>query len=978
MGAVDGHTEEARLLEYLKRVTVDLREARSRLRDVEERDREPIAIVGMACRYPGGVSSPEDLWELVRRGGDAIAGFPTDRGWDLERLHGADADGRGASDVSEGGFLYDASHFDAGFFGVSPREALAMDPQQRLLLEVSWEALEHAGIAPDSLRGSHTGVFTGMMYHDYLARLTGSIPADLEAYMGTGGAGSVAPCRGAYVLGLECPAMTLDTACSSSSVALHLACAALRKGECSLALAGGVAVLATPNVFVEFSRQGGLAPDGRCKSFADAADGTGWSEGVGMLLVERLSEALRLKHEVLAVVRGSAVNQDGASNGLTAPNGPSQQRVIHRALSDAALSPAQVDAVEGHGTGTTLGDPIEVQALLATYGQHRPEGRPLWLGSLKSNLGHTQAAAGVGAVIKMVMAMRHGVLPRTLHVDEPSTRVDWSEGEVSLLREEQPWPSTGEPRRAGVSSFGVSGTNAHLILEETSSSRSPRGPAGKSESESGVETPAGMDALAGADGPVGTGTPAGVCEVDEDGALPAMPWVLSGKSPEALRGQAQRLSEHVRGATELELGSVGLALAGKPALEHRAVALGGDREQLLASIEAIARGETVASAVLGEARSRGVVFVFPGQGSQWVGMASSLCERSPVFRNLLADCEQALAPYVDWSLQAVLRGDRDAPGLARVDVVQPALVAVMVSLAGLWRSCGVHPDAVVGHSQGEIAAAHVAGGLSLQDAARVVALRSRALIALAGRGGMASVPMGAEDLDGLLVRASLDVAVAAVNGPSSTVVSGEIGAIERLLELCAAEGVRARRIPVDYVAHSHAVEELREEMLAGCLPIEPRSGDVPFYSTVTGAVLDTAGLDGDYWYRNLRETVLLEPVVRELLARGHNTFVEASPHPVLTVGLQETADAEGEGSKQVTIVGSLRRDEDGWESFSRSLGHAWAGGVQVDWRSVFAAGSCARVGLPTYAFQRERYWLEGEAAGGGGASAAGLASAGHP
>jgi acyl transferase domain-containing protein/acyl carrier protein len=917
---------------------------------------EPIAIVGMSCRYPGGVRSPEEMWELVSAGSDAISGFPSDRGWDLENLFDPDPDSSGSSYVRDGGFVEGAGEFDAGFFGISPREALAMDPQQRLLLEAVWEAFEDAGIPPDTLRGSRTGIFAGPGSQDYGALLRGSVPSDLEGYLGTGSAASVLSGRVAYTFGLEGPAVTVDTACSSSLVALHLACQSLRSGECSMALAGGVTVLSTPGVFVVFSRQRGLALDGRCKSFADGADGTGWGEGVGVVLLERLSDARRLGHEVLAVVRGSAVNQDGASNGLSAPNGPSQQRVIAQALANAGVGAGEVDVVEAHGTGTSLGDPIEAQALLATYGQGREEGRPLWLGSVKSNIGHTQAAAGVAGVIKMVMAMRHGVLPRTLHVGEPSRQVDWSAGAVSLLTEEVPWQVNGRPRRAGVSSFGLSGTNAHVILEDAPApAEIPEG-----DEPQGVESASGI----GVDGVV--------------------PWVVSGRSEGALRGQAGRLLEFVNGDRELEAPDVGLSLATmRVGFERRAVVVGGSREGLLGGLSELARGEGGVGVIEGAVDDGvsgvggGPVFVFPGQGSQWVGMAAELLDSSPPFAEQIRLCGAALAPLVEWSLEDVLRGEGDAVALDRVDVVQPALFAVMVSLARLWQACGVRPGVVMGHSQGEIAAAFVAGGLSLEDAARLVVLRSRALVGLIGRGGMVSVALSVGELEGWLERCE-GVSVAAVNGPGSVVVSGERQALDGLLSELVRAGVRAREIPVGYASHSSMIEEIRGELLDACAGLVPRSGSLPFFSTLAGKVVDTAELDGEYWYRNLRETVGFEGAIRSLLAEGHRAFIEVSPHPVLTVGVQEAADEALDPAEGVLVAGSLRREQGGLERFLTSLGEVWVRGVDVDWARVFEGSGARRVGLPTYAFQRERYWLQGAARGAGDVTSAGLDSADHP
>ncbi|MFC5289949.1 SDR family NAD(P)-dependent oxidoreductase [Actinokineospora guangxiensis] len=913
-----GTGTERKLLDYLKKVTAELRHTKGRLADAESGAGEPVAIVAMACRYPGGVRTPEDLWELVDSGRDAVGGFPANRGWDLDALFDPDPDNPGTSYAREGGFLHDADLFDPAFFGMSPREALAVDPQQRLLLEASWEAFERAGIDPAAVRGSRTGVFAGVMYNDYAARLLGRAPAGFEGYLGNGSSGAVASGRVAYTLGLEGPAVTVDTACSSSLVAVHLAAQSLRRGECTMALAGGVTVMATPSVFVEFSRQRGMSPDGRCKAFSDSTDGTGFAEGLGLLLLERLSDARRNGHPVLALLRGSAINQDGASSALTAPNGPAQSRVLARALADARLRPDQVHAVEAHGTGTTLGDPIEAQALLETYGQDRVE--PLRLGSVKSNLGHTQAAAGVAGIIKMVQAIRHGRLPRTLHVTEPSTRVDWSAGAVRLLIEAEPWPATEEPRRAAVSSFGVSGTNAHAIIEQAPDEEPP--------------------ARAEAAGP------------------PV--WLLSARTPDALRAQAALLHEHAAG---LDPADVARSLAvSRHHFEHRAAAVGPD---LLGAVAALAAGDPAPGLVTGCARaSAQPVFVFPGQGAQWVGMGLDLLE-NPVFAARMAECAAALDPHAEWSLFEVL-GDESA--LARVDVVQPALFAVMVSLAALWRSRGVEPAAVVGHSQGEIAAACVAGALSLEDAARVVALRSRALLELAGQGGMVSVALNETEVRDLIA-AEAALSVAAVNGPSAVVVSGAVDALETLLRRCEDRGVRARRVPVDYASHSAHVELIRERLLRDLAPITPRASAVPFHSTVTGDVLDTTGLDARYWFTNLRETVRLDEVVAGIARRRGRVLVEVSPHPVLVPAMQETAEAVG---GRAAVLGTLRRGEDGPARFLASLAEAHTTGLPVDWTSVVAGRV---VPLPTYPFQRERFWLDPAEQT---AASAGLGAAGHP
>ncbi|QKG19189.1 type I polyketide synthase [Actinomadura verrucosospora] len=949
--------QEDKLRDYLKQVTAKLRRTREHLREMRERDREPIAIVGMGCRYPGGVREPADLWDLVASGRDAISGFPGDRGWDvLEDMSGADSGGDVSSYARQGGFIEDVADFDAGFFGISPREALAMDPQQRLLLEAAWEAFEQAGIAPGSLRGSRTGVFAGATYSGYTA--DGAEGA--EGYLLTGGLTAVISGRVSYTLGLEGPAVTVDTACSSSLVALHLACQALRAGECELALAAGVAVLVTPGAFAEFSRQRGMAADGRCKAFSADADGIGWGEGAGTLLLERLSDARRNGHEVLAVIRGSAVNQDGASNGLAAPNGPSQQRVIRAALENARLAAAEVDAVEAHGTGTTLGDPIEAQALLATYGQGRTADRPLWLGSVKSNIGHTQCAAGMAGVIKMVLALRHEALPPTLHAAEPSPHVDWSAGHVRLLTEQVPWPANGRPRRAGVSAFGVSGTNVHVILEE---------PPGTEDTTSADADDTAVETAGAGPLVLSPGRPA---------------WTVSGRGAAGLAAQAARLRDFVLDRPDLDVDDVGWSLATtRSAFEHRAVVTGAGRDELLSGLAAVAAGEPAAGVVTGIAEEANqVVLVFPGQGTQWVGMGRELAASSPVFAARLAECADALAPFVDWSLQDVLNGADGAPGLETADVVQPALWAVMVSLAAVWEAAGVRPEAVVGHSQGEIAAACVAGILSLPDAARVVALRSKALTVLAGRGGMLSVAEDAGKVRERLAAWGDRLSVAAVNGPAATVVSGEPEALDGLAAACEAESVRTRLLPVDYASHSAQVEAIEQEIHDVLKGIVPGQAKVQMVSAMTGEFLDGPELDASYWYASLRAPVEFDRAIRVLAEAGHQVFIEASPHPVLTSAitgtLEETAQAGGsDGMPPVApiVAGTLRRDDGGPGRLLLSLAEVQVRGVDVDWRAVLPAGR--RVALPTYAFQRQRYWPRLDPAV-GDVSSAGLEAVGHP
>ncbi|MBP2479253.1 acyl transferase domain-containing protein/acyl-CoA synthetase (AMP-forming)/AMP-acid ligase II/thioesterase domain-containing protein/acyl carrier protein [Crossiella equi] len=846
---------------------------------------DPIAIVAMGCRYPGGVTTPEQLWQVLADGVDTITPFPADRGWDLDRLYDPDPTALGRSYTRHGGFLHDAADFDPAPFGISPREALSMDPQQRLSLEVAWEVFERAGIDPMSLRGSQTGVYLGLMYNDYASRMDG-VPLELEGQLGLGSAGSVGSGRISYVFGLHGPTMTVDTACSSSLVAMHLAAQALRAGEATLALAGGATVMATPNSFIAFSRQRGLSPDGRCKSFSATADGTGWAEGVGLVLLERLSDARRNGHPVLAVLRGSAVNSDGDSNGLTAPNGRAQQLVLRSALASAGLRGADVDVVEAHGTGTVLGDPIEARAVQEVYGADRSQ--PLLFGSLKSNLGHTQAAAGIAGVMKVVLAMRHSLLPRTLHVTEPSPHVDWSSGSIELATEARPWPAGDRPRRAGVSSFGIGGTNSHVVLEEAP----PLEPA----------APASLE----------------------------VPLLVSGMDEESLRANACALAERLRDRS-LSTVDVGAALATqRAALPHRALVLPAAREDLVAALHRVSGGAASSTGRLG--------YLFSGQGAQHPDMGAELSARFPVFAEHFVDLTARLGVAEALGTELV----------HRTDITQGALFAFEVALFRLLESWGVHPGLLAGHSVGEIAAAHVAGVFSLADAVTLVSARGRLMASLPEGGAMVSVHASEEEVRHELAGSSDRVSIAAVNGPRSVVLSGAEDTVLAIAGSFAAQGRRTRRLTVSHAFHSPLVEPVLagfREVVAG---LSPQAPEIPLVSGLTGQLATAEELcSPEYWVAHARQPVRFADAVRELTRQGVTALVELGPDAVLTSAARQS---------ETIVLPAARSGGPESRTLLETLARLHTQGFPVEWREVLGAGP--RVDLPTYRFQRSRYWLD--------------------
>ncbi|WP_327028959.1 type I polyketide synthase [Micromonospora sp. NBC_01740] len=905
---------EDKLRDYLRRVTADLADAKQQLAVADERHHEPVAVIGMACRYPGAVTTPEQLWDVVAGEVDATGEFPTDRGWDLEKLYNPDPDAYGTSYTRRGGFIDDPAGFDAPFFNMSPRQALATDPHHRLFLEITWEAFERAGIDPATVRGDRVGIWSGMMYDHYSTQFLGDMPTSVEGTLMVSSVPSVLSGRVAYTFGLEGPAVTLDTACSSSLVALDLAVQALRSGDCPMALAGGVTVMAVPDPFVEFSRQRALATDGRCKAFSDDADGAVWAEGAGVLLLERLSDARRNGRRILSVIRGIAVNQDGTSNGMTAPSGRAQERVIRRALADARLEPAAIDLVEAHGTGTPLGDPIEATAILATYGQNRPADRPLWLGSLKSNIGHSQAAAGVGGLIKLIMAMRHGTMPRTVNVTEPTHHVDWSSGAVELLTEARPWARLDEqPRRAGMSSFGISGTNAHVILEEPTEAQAP--------------APA-----AGHPGPHA--------------------WVISARTPTALRRQARRLHDRVLADAAVRPADIAFSLADTRArFDHRAVVVGRDRAELVDRLAGYVDGRPGAVVPAGVARGQvSTTFLFTGQGGQRPGMGRDLYRAFPVFAAAFDEACAALDPYLERPLREVMWAEPNTAGAAALNqtlYTQPALFVYEVAAFRLLTSLGVRPTRLAGHSVGEIAAAHVAGIWTLADAARLVATRARLMQNLPADGAMVAVAAPAAEVRASLAGMEHLVGIAAINSPGDVVVSGDEQSCLAVQAHWRALGKRTGRLPVSHAFHSPLMEPMLDEFARELKATSFGAAQLP-YETNLGP--ERSWTDPDYWVDQIRQTVGFAPMIELLEAAGTDVYLEVGPLPVLS-GMAGNCLTD----QRAVVTATYRRKQEELEALHGCLAEAFVVGVPVDWAALAADGRA--VDLPTYAFERERYWL---------------------
>jgi len=907
-------------LSPLKQALLAVEEMSSKLAQVERKQTEPIAIIGMGCRFPGGANNPELFWQLLQHGVDAMQEVPSQR-WDIDAYYDPNPDTPGKMYTRQGGFLdVGVDEFDAEFFGLAPREVMSMDPQQRLLLEVSWEALEKAGIAPSKLIGSQTGVFIGINTSDYSQlHVNSEDNTQLNAYFFTGNTASVAAGRLSYILGLEGPSLALDTACSSSLVTVHLACQSLRAGECHLALAGGVNLMLLPEGPIILSRMRALAADGRCKTFDAAADGYGRGEGCAIVVLKRLSDAIAHGDNILALIRGSAVNHDGRSSGLTVPNGLAQQKLIRTALANAKVEPHLVSYVEAHGTGTALGDPIEVEALGSALASEHPHEQPLMIGSVKTNIGHLEAAAGVASLIKVVLAMQHKQIPPHLHLQNPNPSISWENLPVAIPTELTPWlTATGQRRFAGVSSFGMSGTNAHVILEEAPV----------------VEPP--------------------VLEVER----PMHLLTLSAKTEAALKDMAGRMISYLETDPSTSLGDVCFtANTGRAHFAHRLAVVAEEPTQIVEKLTAFATGITsdrlLSGQVTRNSRAK-VAFLFTGQGSQYVDMGRHLYETQPTFQKALERCDKLLRPYLEKPLLSVLYPEAETTSpLDETAYTQPALFALEYALFELWRSWGITPEVVIGHSVGEYVAACVAGVFSLEDGLKLIAHRAQLMQALPPNGAMAAIFANEATVTAAIRPYAQKVSIAAINGANNIVISGEHKTVQTVVSALEAKGIESRRLNVSHAFHSPLMEPMLDAFEQIAVEVKYSSPKIRLVSNVTGKLVDATEItQAKYWRRHIREAVKFSAGMQTLHEQGYQVFLEVGPHPVL-IGMGRRCLSENNG----VWLPSLRKGQSDWQQLLQSLVELYIRGAEINWHGFDQDYSRRRVQLPTYPFQRSPYWI---------------------
>ncbi|MEM9805181.1 MAG: type I polyketide synthase, partial [Cyanobacteria bacterium P01_D01_bin.56] len=913
----------------MSKALLELKDMRTKLGAVEAARTEPIAVVGMSCRFPGGSDHPDAFWTLLQQGQDGITEVPRDR-WDIDSFYDPDPDTPGKIASRYGGFIEQPQLFDAEFFSIAPREASSLDPQQRLLLEVSWEALEHAGIVPESLDGSPTGVFVGICSNDYSQQLLNQDITQIDAYLATGNCHSVAAGRLSYALGLKGPSLAIDTACSSSLVAVHVAIQHLRAGECNLALVGGVNCLLSPEFSVNFSRAHMLAADGHCKTFDASADGYVRSEGCGVVCLKRLSDAEAAGDRILAVIRGSAINQDGASTGLTVPNGPAQQAVIRQALEQAGLTPHQVSYVEAHGTGTKLGDPIEIGALAAVFGPGRALEHPLIVGSLKTNIGHLEGAAGLAGLVKVVLALQHGEIPSHLHFNQPNPIIPWDQMPLLIPTETIPWPEIDARRIAGLSSFGFSGTNAHVVVE------------GPPEYLNSVETD----------------------EVQPVVERPLHLLTLSAKTPTALEVLAHRYSQHWTQFPDIDIADLCFsANTGRSHFNHRLSLVAESTQQLQKHLLACSLGknpEGCHQAHVAGSEPPGLAFLFTGQGSQFVGMGRELYETQPRFRQALERCDQILQEYLDRSLLSILypTTSEDEQLLDQTAYTQPALFAVEYALAQLWKSWGIQPNILLGHSIGEYVAAQLAGVFSLEDGLKLIAARGRLMQALPQDGAMVVIASDEGHVRQLLQSYGAgSIAIAAINGPNNVVISGRNESIAQIIAQCQDVGIKTKTLQVSHAFHSPLMSPMLAEFRQVASEVTFASPNKTLISTLSGKVVSTEIANPDYWVNHVVQPVRFAAAINVLTQKDCKAFIEIGPQPIL-LGMGQNCLPESIVNQTLWLP-SVRVGQTDWSVMLKSLGQLYVAGFSVNWASFERDyPERCKVSLPTYPFQRQRYWVE--------------------